>query len=98
MFFLSSRRRHTRCALVTGVQTCALPISHRGDPATAVEPEHLVNLAQACRRQERLRFGYIDGEGNTSDRHVEPYQLVHTSRRWYLVARDRDKGERKSVV
>src|SRR3546814_4880062 len=25
--FFSSRRRHTRCALVTGVQTCALPIS-----------------------------------------------------------------------
>src|SRR3546814_10853438 len=30
-FFFSSRRRHTRCALVTGVQTCALPIS-RGKP------------------------------------------------------------------
>src|SRR3546814_20443038 len=28
-FFFSSRRRHTRCALVTGVQTCALPICRR---------------------------------------------------------------------
>src|SRR3546814_2619209 len=28
LFFFSSRRRHTRCALVTGVQTCALPIAH----------------------------------------------------------------------
>src|SRR3546814_4689588 len=28
VFFFSSRRRHTRCALVTGVQTCALPIYH----------------------------------------------------------------------
>src|SRR3546814_3804415 len=28
-FFFSSRRRHTRCALVTGVQTCALPIFSR---------------------------------------------------------------------
>src|SRR3546814_5871342 len=27
LFFVSSRRRHTSCALVTGVQTCALPIS-----------------------------------------------------------------------
>src|SRR3546814_10389448 len=27
LFFFSSRRRHTRCAFVTGVQTCALPIS-----------------------------------------------------------------------
>src|SRR3546814_10525310 len=30
-FFFSSRRRHTRCALVTGVQTCALPISSGPD-------------------------------------------------------------------
>src|SRR3546814_11354618 len=30
-FFFSSRRRHTRCALVTGVQTCALPISPWGN-------------------------------------------------------------------
>src|SRR3546814_4166269 len=29
-FFFSSRRRHTRCALVTGVQTCALPIWKAG--------------------------------------------------------------------
>src|SRR3546814_7661484 len=29
-FFCAGRSRHTRCALVTGVQTCALPISHRG--------------------------------------------------------------------
>src|SRR3546814_9079711 len=28
LFVFSSRRRHTRCALVTGVQTCALPISY----------------------------------------------------------------------
>src|SRR3546814_6873531 len=32
LFFFSSRRRHTRCALVTGVQTCALPISPTGPP------------------------------------------------------------------
>src|SRR3546814_3491241 len=45
VFFFASRRRHTRCALVTGVQTCALPIcrqypgaerrvsGHEDDPA-----------------------------------------------------------------
>src|SRR3546814_2273155 len=44
-FFFSSRRRHTRCALVTGVQTCALPISIRtwlwdgmADSADRIEP------------------------------------------------------------
>src|SRR3546814_10814008 len=31
--FFSSRRRHTRCALVTGVQTCALPIFQSGQIA-----------------------------------------------------------------
>src|SRR3546814_7213020 len=31
-FFVSSRRRHTRCALVTGVQTFALPIYGLSDP------------------------------------------------------------------
>src|SRR3546814_7138118 len=36
MFFFSSRGRHTRCALVTGVQTCALPISVSCRPAAAV--------------------------------------------------------------
>src|SRR3546814_992920 len=41
-FFFSSRRRHTRCTLVTGVQTCALPISNfdaqrreRGQPTVS---------------------------------------------------------------
>src|SRR3546814_8496225 len=31
LFLFSSRRRHTRCALVTGVRTCALPICARGN-------------------------------------------------------------------
>src|SRR3546814_3487424 len=35
-FFFSSRRRHTSCALVTGVQTCALPILE--DIARAIDP------------------------------------------------------------
>src|SRR3546814_7192692 len=40
-FFFSSRRRHTRCALVTGVQTCALPICKANStscPAPAPPP------------------------------------------------------------
>src|SRR3546814_8991305 len=54
-FFFSSRRRHTRCALVTGVQTCALPICtlglpgeihrHRGMAVAALEA---VVCLQAC--------------------------------------------------
>src|SRR3546814_278103 len=40
-FFFSSRRRHTRCALVTGVQTCALPISAVPRPAGSAVVEGL---------------------------------------------------------
>src|SRR3546814_5962450 len=50
-FFFSSRRRHTRCALVTGVQTCALPIHAGVDPvgiARAVV-QNLGNIAQGRR-------------------------------------------------
>src|SRR3546814_1169346 len=45
-FFFSSRRRHTRCALVTGVQTCALPILE-GLWQTVSRGELLL-LAAAC--------------------------------------------------
>src|SRR3546814_3335770 len=42
-FFFSSRRRHTRCALVTGVQTCALPIFHAARPdAVAAAHSHSI--------------------------------------------------------
>src|SRR3546814_8770382 len=44
-FCFSSRRRHTRCALVTGVQTCALPISPGG--------------RQTPRARRRVRRGVI---------------------------------------
>lgn len=64
--------------------------SDRGD--AAVSPEALLLLAQGCRRLERARFEYTDGDGNASSRHVEPYRLVNTKRRWYLVARDLDRN------
>src|SRR3546814_9808919 len=43
-FFFSSRRRHTRCALVTGVQTCALPISSLEQALERVRGEVEVDL------------------------------------------------------
>src|SRR3546814_7564111 len=48
-FFFSSRRRHTRCALVTGVQTCALPIFL----AAAVHPTAVSDEVQR-QRVERI--------------------------------------------
>src|SRR3546814_7171211 len=43
MFCFTSRRRHTRCALVTGVQTCALPIYLAGAPAKAYLDAYVIS-------------------------------------------------------
>ena len=48
----------------------------------------LAAIAGACRDQERLRFAYRAAEGSRARRLVEPLGLVHTGRRWYLVAWD----------
>src|SRR3546814_7906729 len=53
-FFFTSRRRHTRCALVTGVQTCALPISHNGKEA---DFQLFMGLLDADRFEGRFREG-----------------------------------------
>src|SRR3546814_3767439 len=46
--FFSSRRRHTRCALVTGVQTCALPISVLVGAAVQSTPAVASDNTWAC--------------------------------------------------
>src|SRR3546814_5254987 len=53
-FFFSSRRRHTRCALVTGVQTCALPIY--GDAANRFQ-----GVAAAAPSQPRSSGASVKG-------------------------------------
>src|SRR6188472_2971228 len=54
VFFFSSRRRHTRCETVTGVQTCALPIS--GPAAGRRRGQALVPAPPTCRRYEWIFF------------------------------------------
>jgi len=61
-----------------------------------VEPTVLTTLAQACRDDERLRFGYTAADGRVSDRHVEPHRLVSLGRRWYLVAYDVERADWRS--
>lgn len=53
-----------------------------------VDPDVLTLLASACEERRRLRFGYRDGQGRESRRHVEPQGVVHTFARWYLVCWD----------
>lgn len=53
-----------------------------------VDASALASLAVACRDQLRLAFAYRDSRGQATTREVEPQGLVHTERRWYLVAWD----------
>jgi len=53
-----------------------------------VDAGRLTTLAAACRDQVQLAFAYTDREGQPSSRQVEPQGVVHTDRRWYLVAWD----------
>src|SRR3546814_9613731 len=61
-FFCSSRRRQTRCALVTGVQTCALPIYY---PALVQSCQHSVRLIH-CARVSPLRAATNSIAANSS--------------------------------
>lgn len=61
-----------------------------GDPVSAAV---LAELAGACRTGERLRLAYRDREGRATVREVDPYRLVRTAHRWYLVAEDVARGQ-----
>ncbi|MCT4356269.1 YafY family transcriptional regulator [Streptomyces sp. Je 1-79] len=84
---LPSRLRHR----VSTLQNATIPLT-RGDGAT-VAPSTLTALAGAVTGQERLRFGYRAADGTESRRLVEPYRLVSTGRRWYLVAYDLERED-----
>ncbi|TDO08308.1 putative DNA-binding transcriptional regulator YafY [Mycobacterium sp. BK086] len=62
-----------------------------------VDPEILMTLARACRDREHVAADYVDRAGVASSRRLEPYQLVTTGRRWYLLAFDRDREDWRSL-
>lgn len=62
-----------------------------------VDPDTLMTLARACRDHEYVTADYTDRDGNPSGRRLEPYQVVTTGRRWYLVAHDRDRDDWRSL-
>ena len=59
-----------------------------GGAKSPVDARTLSAIAAACRDQEMLQFKYQDYSGAASSRSVEPHRLVHTGRRWYLIAWD----------
>src|SRR3546814_3541391 len=99
-FFFSVRRRHTRCALVTGVQTCALPIFLLGTsalvaagllvaPANAAEKIKL-GLGGFYNASMGMNFAEDDDPGESGDQHND--FDIHQNIEIHI------KGDRKSVV
>jgi predicted DNA-binding transcriptional regulator YafY len=68
-----------------------------GQSDTPVEPDVLMTLARASRDREHVTAGYVDLRGNVTQRRLEPYQLVTTGRRWYLLCFDRDKEDWRTL-
>jgi len=85
---LPSRLRHR----ITAFHTTTVPLTAPGSSKGAVDAELLTTIAGACRDQRRLRLSYLGRVGVTT-RNVEPHRLVHTPRRWYLLAWDTDRGD-----
>lgn len=83
---LPSRLRHR----VNSLQRMTVPLA---GGAPTVDSAVLTTVAAACRDHQRLRFDYRDKAGTSTVRTAEPHRLVHTGRRWYLVAWDTDRDD-----
>ncbi|MGW4302282.1 helix-turn-helix transcriptional regulator [Streptomyces sp. NPDC004646] len=84
---LPARLRHR----VSTLQAATTPLTGGSGPSIA--PETLTTLASAVTGRERLRFAYRAGDGGESHRLTEPYRLVSTGTRWYLVAYDLERED-----
>ncbi|KAA2261356.1 YafY family transcriptional regulator [Solihabitans fulvus] len=83
---LPSRLRHR----VNALQSVVVPLTGGG---VQVDPAILTAIGGACRDHEVLRFDYRSHDGTQGRRVVEPHRLVHTGRRWYLVAWDTERAD-----
>ncbi|WP_434442080.1 helix-turn-helix transcriptional regulator [Lentzea sp. E54] len=75
---------------VQALQAHTTPVPMAGP---TVDPETLTIIAASCRDHQQLRFTYASTHGEPARRLVEPQGLVHTGRRWYLVAWDVSKQD-----
>jgi predicted DNA-binding transcriptional regulator YafY len=66
---------------------------HVRRPVTTVDASILTELARLAREHFTLRFDYSDRRQTASQRRIEPYRIVNSGQRWYLVAWDLDRGD-----
>jgi predicted DNA-binding transcriptional regulator YafY len=86
---LPTRLRHEVRALSASVE------SFGEGGRTPVDPKVLMTLARACRDEVEAGFAYPSGS-EVRGRRVEPYRLVASDRRWYLLAYDLDRDDWRS--
>src|SRR3546814_3662913 len=93
-FFFSSRRRHTRCALVTGVQTCALPICATGRarhgfgherPRTAAQVGLISSSSPPRRRGPRSALSFLAAQTSSGRSEEHTSELQSLMRNSYAV-------------
>ncbi len=79
---------------VATLNAATVPLQAGAGPS--VDPGVLAVVASASAGGERLRFAYSAADGSGSRRLVEPYRLVASGRRWYLVAYDTGRDDWRS--
>lgn len=80
---LSPATRHR----ITEVERAMVPLGGRADE---VDMDVVVTVARAVGESRCLRIDYVRHDGTEVRRIVEPHRIVHTTTRWYLIARDHD--------
>lgn len=78
---------------VAAVQQSTVTLDQR---PIEVDPDVLLALAHAIRSRVQARFDYVAKDGAETERRVEPYHLIATGRRWYLMAFDLDREDWRS--
>jgi predicted DNA-binding transcriptional regulator YafY len=84
---LPPRLRHQ----VSTLQRVTVHVRRR--PVTTIDPTMLTEVARLAREHFTLRFDYSDRRQTASQRRVEPYRIVNSGQRWYLVAWDLDRED-----
>src|SRR3546814_1968373 len=79
-FLFSSRRRHTMCALVTWVQTCALPISQADHGGDVYAFDAITLTAMTQNYNVDVSGGNADGRYRISTGYLDQNGIIETSR------------------